>query len=115
MVSEGGFPDESMCSRSISLTASDSQPEQSPATVPQQQNPDLPYLPVPAWEDDSTPELEAKILAVLRKKRVPVLTVAQYEALSPQQQQRERARILAERERARQIIDEHERKQGNFF
>lgn len=115
MVSAGGSPKESLCSRSTSLAAPDFHPEQPPTAIPQQQDTDRPYLPVPTWEDDSTPELEAKILAVLRKNRVPVLTVAQYESLSAEQQGQERARILAERERARQAIDEYERRQNRFF
>lgn len=70
-----------------------------------------PYLPVPPWEDDSTPELEAKIVAVLRKRGISIPTIKQYRALSPEEQAQETERLLSEREHARQALDEYERRQ----
>jgi len=92
-------------------------PPDSPAGQPpapaesRKPDPNSPYLPAPLWEDDATPDLEEKILSVLRKKRIPVPTIAQYEAFPPERQQQETERLLAARERARQILDEYERKE----
>ncbi len=77
---------------------------------PHKPDPNSPYLPVPVWEDDTTAELQEKILTVLRKKRIPVPTVAQFEALPPERQQEETERLLSAREKARQALDEYERR-----
>lgn len=67
-----------------------------------------PYLPVPPYEDDSTPVLEAKLVAILSKKGIAVPTVAEFEALPPERQQTERARLLEARECARQVLEKYE-------
>lgn len=100
MVSVGASPDKNNSSRSTSLATPD------PQTAA-----DRPYLPIPIWEDDSTPELEAKLVAILHKRNVLVPTVRQYESLSPEQQEQEKARLLSAREQARKLLDEYERRQ----
>lgn len=75
-----------------------------------------PFLPVPSWED-TMPELEEKLIALMQKRKVRLPTVKQYNALSPEQKKQVDAYLFKQREKAYEILVQMEVNNGKkmFF
>jgi len=83
-------------------------------TIPSlEQDKSLPYFPIHSWEDESTPEYERKLLGILKKRNIPVPTIAEFEAMSPDRQMEERIRLFEARDEAIQVLETFERKREN--
>ena len=78
-----------------------------PSTDSDAQDENRLFLPIPIWED-STPEVEEKLLSILRKRKIPIPTVQQYKAMSLEQQSQTMRYLIEEREKAHQVLDEYE-------